>query len=238
MSDFTELLQNAEQLTAEFDNASASFGGNFGSGLNGSDLPRVDRSLKQLVEAGQQLFSKTKKDHAGINLGSQDVKASVLLGSRGVDLPGMASKLDTLSATVTGADKDRAFAPIEPARDTDVAGFLSNERENAILSVIEETKRDTFENAERLHWESTLNEWEEEKQRILNDLAGSVCGSDLSQNLTIRSASGPTGTVSRVHDSTLGVRSPLDATEMAYASKVTAYNEAIVKGGLRPCLVK
>ena len=32
----------------------------------GSDLPRVDRSLKQLVEAGQQLFSKTKKGHAGI----------------------------------------------------------------------------------------------------------------------------------------------------------------------------
>ena len=91
MSDFSELLQNAEQLTAEFDSVSEGFGGgNVGSGLVGSDLPRVDRSLKQLVEAGQQLFSKTKKDHAGINLGSQDVKASVLLGSRGVDLPSMA----------------------------------------------------------------------------------------------------------------------------------------------------
>ena len=70
----------------------------------------------------------------------------------------MATKLDTLSAAVQGKDKDRAFAPIEPARDTDVAGFLKNERENAILAVIEETRRDTFENAERLHWESTLSE--------------------------------------------------------------------------------
>ena len=79
----------------------------------------------------------------------------------------MATKLDTLSAAVQGKDKDRAFAPIEPARDTDVAGFLKNERENAILAVIEETRRDTFENAERLHWESTLSEWEVEKQRTI-----------------------------------------------------------------------
>ena len=138
MSDFSELLQNAEQLTAEFDNAPESFGGgNVGTGLIGSDLPRVDRSLKQLVEAGQQLFSKTKKDHAGITLGSQDVKASVLLGSRGVDLPSMATKLDTLTAAVSGAERDRAFAPIEPARDTDVAGFLKNERENELETAIQ-----------------------------------------------------------------------------------------------------
>ena len=240
MSDFSELLQNAEQLTAEFDSVSEGFGGgNVGSGLIGSDLPRVDRSLKQLVEAGQQLFSKTKKDHAGINLGSQDVKASVLLGSRGVDLPSMATKLDTLTAAVSGAERDKAFAPIEPARDTDVAGFLKNERENAILSVIEETRRDTFENAERLHWESTLGEWESEKQKILNDLAGGVCGSDISQSLLAPGgASAPTTILSRIHDSTLGVRSPLNATEMAYASKVIGYNESIVKGGLRPDLIK
>ena len=53
----------------------------------------------------------------------------------------MATRLDSLTAAVTGADRDRAFAPIEPARDTDVAGFLKNERENAILAVIEETRR-------------------------------------------------------------------------------------------------
>ena len=238
MSDFSELLQNAEQLTAEFDNVSDTFGGApLGSGAMGSDLPRVDRSLKQLVEAGQQLFSKTKKDHAGINLGSQDVKASVLLGSRGVDLPGMTTRLDTLTAAVAGTERDKAFAPIEPTRDTDVAGFLKNERENAILSVIEETRRDTFENSERLHWESTLSEWEMEKQRILNDLAGGVCGSEMSNNL-LSGTSAPKSTFSRIHDSTLGVRSPLDSTEMAYAAKVMAYNESIVKGGLRPDMVK
>ena len=32
------------------------------------------------------------------------------------------------------------FEPVEPLRDTDVAGFLKNERENAILAIIEETR--------------------------------------------------------------------------------------------------
>ena len=33
------------------------------------------------------------------------------------------------------------FEPVEPIRDTDVAGFLKNERENAILAIIEETRQ-------------------------------------------------------------------------------------------------
>ena len=32
------------------------------------------------------------------------------------------------------------FEPVEPLRDTDFAGFLKNERENAILAIIEETR--------------------------------------------------------------------------------------------------
>ena len=78
MSDFSELLQNAEQLTAEFDNAPESFGGgNAGAGLIGSDLPRVDRSLKQLVEAGQQLFSKTKKEKISLSCCLLHIKLNI-----------------------------------------------------------------------------------------------------------------------------------------------------------------
>ena len=49
-----------------------------------------------------------------------------------------------------------------------------------------------------------------------------MAGVDLSQSLlTSMPGGGPTGgTISRVHDSTLGIRSPLDGTEIAYASKV------------------
>ena len=111
MSDFGELLQAAEQLTAEFDPASA------------TDLPRVERNLPQIVEAGQQLFAKTSRD-----VGSQDVRAAILLGSRGIDLPSITNKLETISSGFSAATE-----PMEPLRDTDVVGFLRNERENALL---------------------------------------------------------------------------------------------------------
>lgn len=56
---FQDLLQRAEQLTADMD--------------TGSDLPRVERNLQQLAEAGQRLWSKTA---TSLSDGS-DVKAYV-----------------------------------------------------------------------------------------------------------------------------------------------------------------
>jgi nuclear pore complex protein Nup93 len=53
---FSDLLQQAEQLTAEMD--------------TGTDLPRVERNLQQVLEAGQRLWSRT---HAIQD--STDVKA-------------------------------------------------------------------------------------------------------------------------------------------------------------------
>ena len=42
---FGDLLQRAEQLTADMD--------------TGSELPRIERNLQQLADAGQRLWSKT-----------------------------------------------------------------------------------------------------------------------------------------------------------------------------------
>ena len=80
---------------------------------------------------------------------------------------------NALEALATSAQAGTGFEQVEGAvRDTDVAGFLKKERENAILAVIEETRRDTFEAAEKLHWESTLNEWNATKRQVLEDLSG------------------------------------------------------------------
>ena len=51
---FSDLLQQAEQLTADMD--------------SGWELPRIDRNLHQLAEAGQRLWSKTRAagDSAGV----------------------------------------------------------------------------------------------------------------------------------------------------------------------------
>jgi hypothetical protein len=58
----------------------------------------------------------------------------LLLGSKGVDLPQLSQKLEVLSARKT-------FEPLEPIPDADIQSFLKNEKENAILSIIEETHR-------------------------------------------------------------------------------------------------
>lgn len=42
--DFTDLLQQAEQLTADMD--------------SGTDLPHVERNLQQILEAGQRLLTR------------------------------------------------------------------------------------------------------------------------------------------------------------------------------------
>lgn len=77
--DFGDLVASAEQLTAEID------GGRAG------DLPRVERSLKHILEAGQSLLGQRGQ--------GQDAKASILLGSRGVDLPAIASKIGAITST-------------------------------------------------------------------------------------------------------------------------------------------
>ena len=108
MSDFSGLLQRAEQLSSEIDRFPATVSAAADSGL--ADLPRVERNLRQLMDAGQQLFTKTSKD---VHLGSQDVKASVLLGSRGVDLPTMTNALESLATSAqsgTGFEQVRKRA--------------------------------------------------------------------------------------------------------------------------------
>ncbi|VDI79073.1 Hypothetical predicted protein, partial [Mytilus galloprovincialis] len=144
---FSDLQQQAEQLTAEME--------------SGTDLPRVTRNLAQILEAGERLLSKV----APISQDSSDVKASILLGTKGFDVPKISQKLEGLSAAKT-------FEPLEPVRDTDIQSFLKNERENALLAVIEQTRKNTFDEVERRHWECMENEWEREKQKILNSLRG------------------------------------------------------------------
>ena len=46
------------------------------------------------------------------------------------------------------------------------------ERENAILGLLEETKKETAELAEKQHWEAMAREWEADKQRILAAVVG------------------------------------------------------------------
>lgn len=201
---FRDLLQQAEQLTAEMD--------------SGTDLPHVERNLAQILEAGQRLLTRT----APASHDASDVKASILLGSKGYAVPKITERLDSLKATMT-------FEPLEPVRDTDIQGFLKNERENALLSVIEQTRKYTFAEVERHQWECMQNEWEREKHKILNTLLGS--GPDAFEFQQEAEVLSSDGVFSQG-------RSNLDHVEMAYARQVYVYNENVVANNIRPNLVE
>ncbi|NWX92033.1 NUP93 protein, partial [Nothoprocta ornata] len=201
---FGELLQQAEQLAAETEGI--------------SELPHVERNLQEIQQAGERLRSRTL---TRTSQETADVKASVLLGSRGLDISHISQRLESLSAATT-------FEPLEPVKDTDIQGFLKNEKDNALLSAIEESRKRTFAMAEEYHRESMLVEWEQVKQRILHTLlASGEDALDFTQENEPSYAGevGPPG------------RSSLDNVEMAYARQIYIYNEKIVNGHLQPNLV-
>lgn len=110
MSDFAELLQEAEKLTNELEGT--------------AELPKVDRSLKQVLEASNDLYSKVAQT------GAKDISANLLLGSKGIDLPKIAQKLESISSK-------RTFEPIQPVEHLDITNILNNEIRNSILASFE-----------------------------------------------------------------------------------------------------
>ena len=76
--------------------------------------------------------------------------------------------------------------------------YFRNERENALLSVIEETRHDTFESAERQHWDAVSSEWEADKMRILTALSGANASEAATESFLPRKEQ------TRIHETTLG----------------------------------
>uniref|UniRef100_A0AAZ3NX76 Nuclear pore complex protein Nup93 n=1 Tax=Oncorhynchus tshawytscha TaxID=74940 RepID=A0AAZ3NX76_ONCTS len=118
-----------------------------------SELPHVERNLQEIQQAGERLRS----------LLSWVSVTDIFLLS--LDIFHISQRLESLSAATT-------FEPLEPVKDTDIQGFLKNERDNALLSAIEESRRRTFLLAEEYHRESMLVQWEQVKQRVLHTLLG------------------------------------------------------------------
>ena len=219
--DFGDLVASAEQLTAEID------------GSRSGDLPRVERSLRHILDAGQSLLGKSSGQ-------GQDAKASILLGSRGVDLPAIASKIGSIQNT-------NIITETEKIQPTDIPAFLKAEREEAILSLLEETKKETVESVTARHWDAVAREWERNKAKILSAVAGGGgAGSDMSELSLARDMSSSFVTRSRDMSSTVAGREPgatlttssLSHHELLYARAVVTYNSSVASGGVKPDLLK
>lgn len=203
-----DILQQAERLTADLD--------------GGNELPRVQRNFQQLLDAGRRLQSGTSATQDGAQ-----IKASLLLSSHGYEIPQISDRLKNLTSA------SRTLEPLEPVCDTDIEGFLRNERENAILSVLEEQRTKSFEAVENAYWDSRMAEWEKEKQQILNKLIGSDGSLNYTQDFSEAKSSGGEFLDSRPSNN----RSMMDAWEVGYAKQVYVYNEKILSGSIRPNFV-
>ncbi|RDD47272.1 Nuclear pore complex protein Nup93 [Trichoplax sp. H2] len=193
---FDELVQHAEQLNADIE--------------HGLELPRVERSLLQISETVQKLKSKTI--HATGEMKDVKAKASMLLGSNGVDLTDLDQDVDILATSAN-------LHPLEPISDSDIQGFIRNERENAMLSAIEEARRNTMEMAEQHQWQYMVTEWEKEKVKILNHLIGS--GEDIA---VTDDNDGPSSVA------IIEKQGVMDAIELSYAREIYIRNERLING--------
>ncbi|XP_064549451.1 nuclear pore complex protein Nup93-1 [Drosophila montana] len=199
--DLNTLLQRAQSLTKEKDEC---------------ELPGVERTLQQVLQATEELHRRVTQT------GTKEIQAQILLGSKGIDLPKLNQKLETLSAGKT-------FEPLDVAgADTDVCTFLKNERENAILSVIEDTNKNISDSVSKQKWANLISSWNEEKTRLLDALIGP------SQNFI---------DLQRLPDQTIlnpecHPLSCLDKMGLLYAQELCQYNALVLKGGSRPNLVQ
>lgn len=135
------------------------------------EMPRIKRNLSQLLEAGNQLWNRTVG--ASANRDASEVRASVLLGARGYDYQKVSRNLDSLVSRAVkhyGTLSNQATQPV--LRETDIQGFLKNERENAIIQVIEEIKTVSKEQVEKQYWHTVMRDWEKEKLELLNSISG------------------------------------------------------------------
>lgn len=205
--DLNKLLNLAEQLEIEA-----------GIGLPTSRLPRIERNLSQLCEASKELLSKVGTP------GAPDIqKANLLLGSKGIDLPQLSQKIDTLCNSLSNR---KTFESLEPIPN--IQNFLKNEAENAILSLIENTQRYTSKQVENVRQREMFYSWENEKRKLLNSFvghSGSVVELPMSHEYT------------SINETQI-TQCPMDQNEMAYSQALKDYNHAVLAGDFTPNLVE
>lgn len=138
-TDLNNLLINAEQLALNPEE-------------NIEELPKIERTLKQVYDATNELWSRLTSEglkdnealvyhffyklfHGCFLLFSWlTYSRNLLLSTRGVDLSHLSHQLERITAR-------RSLHPLDPTPVTDIDAFLRNELENSILSIVEYTSQ-------------------------------------------------------------------------------------------------
>jgi nuclear pore complex protein Nup93 len=223
MTDFQDLLNDAEQLKARLDQ-------------DATGLPRLERTLTQLYETGRRKLAKN------ITTDASEINASILLASKGIDAPKLTQSIEHLTIPnvqvqhqvyqtenlSSGLQSNLAFKSlnIENIKDCDIQQFLRLEKEVSLMSIIEETRKNLNKKIEEDYWQNNENEWEKQKQKILNALHSS--SGDIF-NLMQEGSTARVETASKQQSyNYVQGRSLMNDVEMAFAKTVYLYNDKIL----------
>jgi nuclear pore complex protein Nup93 len=229
MSDFQDLLHDAEQLTAQIDKENTS-------------LPRLQRTLSQLFEVNKRKLAKTSNY---MSSESNEINASILLAGKGIDAPRLTHNIENLtiphtiqqqaggqvnaSLAVAAAADSTIFSPfdkfssMEQFRDIDLQTFLKSEKEEALMSIIDETRRKTMQEIEDSFMLSNELEWDKQKQRIMNELLGSF-----NPDSSVGSVNVTTTSTALNRTAVANARASMTDVEMEFAKQVFAYNQRVL----------
>lgn len=91
------------------------------------------------------------------------ISRNYLLAQAQVDAGLLANNIAALNPATT-------FSPLQPLHDTDVQGYLRHAHEQGIISTIEEGRRETQLEFQRVLDERVRRDWEARKKRIFEEL--------------------------------------------------------------------
>ncbi|KAK7576318.1 hypothetical protein V9T40_012604 [Parthenolecanium corni] len=201
-TDLNNLLINAEQLALNPEE-------------NIGELPKIERTLKQVYDATNELWSRLTSE------GLKDNEANLLLSSRGVDLPHLSQRLERITAR-------RSLQPLDPTPVTDIDAFLKNELENSILSIVEYTSHSLEEDFQKKMDEEVRKSARNRRLKFLNCLYGL---SELDPDIPV------TRKVYPLKEIYFNSASHLDQYQIAYAEKLMEFNKDVLNGKTRADLL-
>lgn len=218
--DFQDLLQDAEQMTAQIDKEN-------------SGLPRLNRTINQLFETNKQKLTKTSNY---MSADTNGVNASILLAGKGIDTPKLTQNIENLKAPVPqiASEADSVYEPVstidryfdlEQLKEIDLKSFLKSEKEACLMSVIEETKTKTIQEIEETFSISDELEWERQKQKIMQDLLGSFNPELAISNMTTTTTINPR---SASMNTTMQGRTVMTDIEMEFSKEIYLYNQKLI----------
>lgn len=148
--DFQALYQSSLKLTTS---------------LGDPSIPRLKKHLEQLDDASRTLGTQFPTISRKRPAATGGDKANFLLASKGIDAEKLSKELKQFEIAPE-------FEPETPLGETDLEGYLAHHHEMIVLTAIEDVNRRTVESIHDRMNRALIDEFEDAKQRLLEDLGG------------------------------------------------------------------